>query len=80
MADAKGKKLRRCSKQKVFYATQPRITERNQKRTLRRHLRAHPMDEQGMKLYEQRHGNVSTIGISAKGARRQVRYKNASRA
>jgi hypothetical protein len=63
-------KANRVAKRKAHYAAQFGITDRNRKRKMRRHVRAHPLDLQAVAEYEKTYGPVAPLGMTSKGHKR----------
>jgi hypothetical protein len=75
MADAKGLKMRRCSKHKTMYAAQVFATEKNKRKKIGRRIRSNPADKQAIKRYEETYGSADGhLGnLSAKGRKLKKR-------
>lgn len=73
--ERKGLKLRRCSKQKNYYAAQPMRTATNKKRRMRNHIRSHPADKRTVKTYEfvKNFGSAAGLGLNSTGKKRALR-------
>lgn len=74
MAERKGKKLRRCTpRSKAYYAVQFGKTESNQKKRIRKHIRANPWDLKAVQRYEQTMGRADSFGLSSRGRKLAAR-------
>jgi len=61
------------ARRKAAYAAQFSVTEKNQRRRLTRHVRAHPRDAEARKLHQKRVGATDSLKLTSRGRKRAIR-------
>ena len=73
--ERKGKKLRRQSKAKTYYASGPMRVATNRKKRMRKHIRSHPNDKEARRIFgfEKNFGATKDFGLNSMGRKRAIR-------
>lgn len=77
MADNKNRKYGRMKLACKAYASAGTF-EKNQKRKMRRHIRANPMDSAARQRFELTYGRADSVGLSGAGRKLQRRHEVAA--